>query len=86
MTTPGTTPGEPCPCCLQAREDIKAAVAEARELLVEIVERLAELLGDALCDLRRVCPIEPHRRKYIAALARLESLQDEAAALAKETP
>ena len=29
MTTPGTTPGEACPCCLQAQEDIKAAVAEA---------------------------------------------------------
>jgi len=29
MTTSGTTPGEACPCCLQAQEDTKAAVAKA---------------------------------------------------------
>jgi hypothetical protein len=37
-----TTPGEPCPCCLQAQEDIKAAVAEAREPL-RMLEALAKM-------------------------------------------
>ena len=41
MTTPGTTPGEACPCCLQAQEDIKAAVAEALADPLAMLERLA---------------------------------------------
>jgi hypothetical protein len=42
MTTPGTTPGEACPCCLQAQEDTKAAVAKA---LAE--NKLSEIKLDA---------------------------------------
>ena len=50
MTTPGTTPGEACPCCLQAQEDIKAAVAEA---LADPLAQLEALAKDEYCAILR---------------------------------
>ena len=73
-----TTPGEPCPCCLQAQEDIKAAVAEARAPLVEALRRVQWVSRPghrSWCPICRNWQSEGHGQGCPLA-----------AALAKETP
>ena len=84
MTTPGTTPGEACPCCLQAQEDIKAAVAEA---LADPLAMLRESLhyGRACGQLAEAVGMEASDLAIPADfVARAEKAIEEAAALLRE--
>ena len=84
MTTPGTTPGEACPCCLQAQEDTKAAVAKA---LADLLAMLRESLhyGRACGQLAEAVGMEASDLAIPADfVARAEKAIEEAAALLRE--